>query len=83
MKKILITVALLLAGCDSANAGPEYSQPVGSSPTVEINRFEIVQTTGFIDRIITDHKTGCQYMVVGGNGWSIEPIGCFDEYKTK
>jgi PBP1b-binding outer membrane lipoprotein LpoB len=83
MKKILIAVALLLAGCDSANAGPEYSQPVDSSPTVEMNRFEIVETTGFIDRIITDHKTGCQFLAVGANDWQMMPLGCFDEYKTK
>lgn len=81
MKKMIIGVALLLlAGCDGATAGG-MSQPLDTTQNVERDRFEIVDMSGFIDKIITDRKTGCQYMVVGGNDWNLEPLGCFNEYK--
>lgn len=82
MKKICIAAALLLlSGCDDAQAGADISQPLTTSDAVARDRFEVVDMSGFIDKIITDRKTGCQYVVVGGNGWSIEPLGCFNEYK--
>lgn len=82
MKKILIGVALLLlSGCDGAQAGADFSQPFDATDAVARDRFEIVSMSGFIDKIITDRKTGCQYMVVGGNDWNLEPLGCFEEYK--
>ena len=84
MKKIIIGAALLLlAGCDGAQAGAEISQPLTTSDPVQRDRFEIVNMSGFIDKIVTDRKTGCQYMVVSGGNWNIEPLGCFDEYKKK
>lgn len=49
----------------------------------ERDRFEVVGMSGFIDAIVTDRKTGCQYLVFTGNGYAVEPLGCFDEYKKK
>lgn len=82
MKKIIIGAALLLlAGCDEAQAGAEISQPLTTSEFVERDRFEVVRMSGLIDNIITDRKTGCQYLVINGNGFEVQPIGCFDGYK--
>lgn len=84
MRKIIIGAALLLlSGCNDVQAGADISQPLTTSDAVERDRFEVVDMSGFIDKIITDRKSGCQYMVVGGNGWSIEPLGCYNQYKTK
>lgn len=84
MKKILIAAALfLLMGCDDVQAGADLSQPLVTSDAVERGRFEVVSMSGFLDKVVTDRKTGCQYMVVGGNDWNIEPLGCFEEYKKK
>ncbi len=84
MKKIIIGAALLLlAGCDEAKAGAQISQPLTTSDAIQRDRFETVNMSGFIDKIVTDRKTGCQYMVVSGGNWNIEPLGCFDEYKKK
>lgn len=84
MKKIIIGVALLLmAGCDDVQAGAEISQPLTTSEPVQRDRFEIVKMSGFIDRVITDRKTGCQFIAVGAQDWQMMPLGCFDEYKKK
>lgn len=84
MKKIIIGAALLLlAGCDEAKAGAEISQPLTTSDAVQRDRFEVVRMSGLIDNIITDRKTGCQYMVINGSGFEVEALGCFDGYKKK
>lgn len=81
MKKIPISVALLLlSGCDGAQAGADFSQPYDATEAVARDRFEVVSMSGFIDKIITDGKTGCQYMVVGNTG-NPTLLGCFEEYK--
>lgn len=82
MKKICIAAALLLlSGCDDAQAGADISQPLTTSDAVARDRFESVRMSGLIDHIITDRKTGCQYLVITGSGFEVQPIGCFDEYK--
>lgn len=84
MKKIIIGAALLLlVGCDEAKAGAQISQPLTTSDAVARDRFEIVGMSGFIDAIITDRKSGCQYMVLKYDGYEVEPLGCFDGYKKK
>lgn len=84
MRKIIIGAALLLlSGCNEAKAGAEISQPLTTSDAVERDRFETVRMSGFIDNIVTDRKTGCQYLVFTGEGYAVEPLGCFDEYKKK
>lgn len=84
MKKIIIGAALLLlVGCDGAQAGAEISQPLTTSDAVQRDRFEVVRMSGLIDNIITDRKTGCQYMVINGSGFEVEALGCFDGYKKK
>lgn len=81
MKKILIATAIvLMVGCDAAQA--DYSQPLENTKYVQQDRFVTVKTSGFVDRVITDRKTGCQWLAVGGNDWNLEPLGCFQEYKA-
>lgn len=80
MNKLIALSMLLIAGCTEAK---DISQPKDTTKYVEQDRFITISTTGFIDKIITDTKTGCQYMALGGEGWSITPLGCFEEYKTK
>lgn len=76
MKKMLIGVALMLAACTAQAIS--YSQPLDESPYVERDRFETVRMSGFVDQIITDKKSGCQYMWVSGH---MVMLGCFEEYK--
>lgn len=84
MRNIIIGAALLLLmGCDQAQAGAEISQPLTTSEAVQRDRFEVVRMSNLIDNIITDRKTGCQYLVIGGNGYEVEALGCFEEYKKK
>lgn len=55
-----------------------YSQPKEETNFVDINRFEVVIMSGYIDRLITDKKTGCQYLIIQNE---IAQLGCFEEYK--
>lgn len=81
MKKILIGIALILAA-GSTQAALE-SNAKDKSPYVEDGRLESSRMSGIVDWVITDKKTGCQYMVISGGSNQIQLLGCFDEYKTK
>lgn len=78
MKKILCGLALMFVAM-SAQA-VTFSQPLDKNDYVERDRFETVRTSGFVDFIITDKKTGCQFMWISGQ---LEALGCFDDYKDK
>ena len=78
MRNIVIGLALMLAACTAQAVS--YSQPRDESRYVERDRFESVGMSGFVDYIITDKKSGCQYMWVGGH---MVMLGCFEEYRNK
>lgn len=57
-------------------------KPNETSPYVDRDRFKTTKMPNPIDYIITDTKSGCQYMVIyTGAGMASTPIGCFPEYK--
>lgn len=78
--KVGILVILLIVGVSFAFTTDASSDPSWSEDQyVEKGRFETVKMTGVIDSVVTDTKTGCQYMVIFQS--SIAALGCFDEYK--
>lgn len=83
MKKLLLTV--LLISSFSVLAGDNLVQPSDRSEYVTQDRFVTTSMRGALEYIITDTKTGCQYLVVDGGGYSkpATPLGCFEEYKKK
>lgn len=83
MKKLLLTV--LLISSFSVLAGDNLVQPSDRSVYVTQDRFVSTGMRGSLEYVITDTKTGCQYLVVDGGGYSkpATPLGCFEEYKKK
>lgn len=73
---ILLTIAVVLSIPDSdAASNPSWSD----SKYVENDRFDTTKMTGTVDNIVTDTKTGCQYMVIFQTSTTL--LGCWDEYK--
>lgn len=83
MKKLLLTV--LLISSFSVLAGDNLVQPSDRSLYVTQDRFVTTSMRGALEYIITDTKTGCQYIVMDAGGYSkpATPLGCFEEYKKK
>lgn len=83
MKKLLLTV--LLISSFSVLAGDNLVQPSDRSLYVTQDRFVTTSMRGTLEYIITDTKTGCQYIVMDAGGYSkpATPLGCFEEYKKK
>lgn len=76
MKKLLIgllaavSLNAVAATAERAKTNPEF---------IESGRIYVSNMTGLVDYIITDTKTGCQYLSISGR--AATPLGCFDEYK--
>lgn len=81
MKYILIALALF----STASFADQTPEPNNPSPYVEPNRFITTPMRGSaIDYIVTDTKTGCQYLIsYMGNGETSQRLGCFQEYVKK
>lgn len=75
--KYLLTALLIF----SSSVFAKESNPKQNNPYVETGRIEYVGMTGAVDVIITDKKTGCQYMTFFGYSAESVLLGCFDEYK--
>lgn len=77
MKKILLAL-LLVTGLAQAE---EKIYPEQDGP-VEKGRFVQQNVSGYPKAIITDLKSGCQFMVftVRWRSYSATPIGCFPEF---
>lgn len=73
---VAFVLTFFMVKCADAASNPSTW---GDSPYVETGRFETTKMTGVIDNIVTDTKTGCQYMVIYQS--SIAPLGCFPQYK--
>ena len=80
MKKLLLT-ALLISSFSALADG--ILKPSDPSQYVDKDRFVKTPMANPADFIITDTKTGCQYMLAYGGGVAITPLGCFEEYKRK
>lgn len=78
MKKLLI--GLLLVSTSAVAYKDEPIKPKGSSEYVDDGRFISTYMPNPMDYIITDTKTGCQYMT-GASYKNATLLGCFDEYK--
>lgn len=76
MKKVLIA---LLAVASFSAVGATTERAKDNAEYVDSDRFVVSHMTGRIDAIITDTKTGCQYLEI--NLRTSEPLGCFEEYK--
>ena len=85
MKKLLLTALLISSFSAVANKYDETVEPKMPSDYVTQDRFVSTAMRGVLDTIITDTKTGCQYIVVDAGGYSkpATPLGCFEEYKKK
>lgn len=79
MKKLLIGLLFVSFGV-LADTVPK-TNGFNDSKVVEDGRFVQTGMTGALDYIITDTKTGCQFVVVYNGG--IINLGCFGEYKKK
>lgn len=75
MKKIFLAL-LLVSGFVQAE---EKIYPEQDGP-VEKGRFVQQDVSGYPKAIITDLKSGCQFMVFTGGSFSATPIGCFPEF---
>lgn len=82
MKKLILSTLLVLSSF-SALAGDSLLRPSDKSAYVNVDRFVKTPMTNPADFVITDTKTGCQYLLSYGNGIAQTPLGCFDEYKKK
>lgn len=81
MKKFIL--ALLLVS-PMVFAGESIVTPSNNgSKYVESDRFVVTDMKNPLDRVITDTKSGCQFLITYGNGISQIMIGCFEEYKKK
>lgn len=85
MKKLLLTTLVL---CSFSALASEYDKTVGPkmpSDYVTQDRFVSTDMRGNLEYIITDTKTGCQYLVVdsGAQARPATALGCFEEYKRK
>lgn len=76
MKKVLIA---LLAVVSFGVGAATTERAKSNSEYVDPDRFVVSLMTGAIDYIITDTRTGCQYLSISGRGATL--LGCWDEYK--
>ncbi|UQT02680.1 hypothetical protein YUBABA_01520 [Serratia phage vB_SmaM-Yubaba] len=76
MKKVLIA---LLAVVSFGVGAATTERAKSNSEYVDPDRFVVSVMTGRMDSIITDTKTGCQYLEI--NLRTAQLLGCFDEYK--
>lgn len=74
MKKIIL-ILLLVSGFVKAE---DKVNPKSGGP-LEEGRLVSQDVTGYPTAVITDLKTGCQFMVFTGGSYSATPIGCFPE----
>lgn len=81
MKKLLI--GLLAAVSLNAAAGDNLMKPSNKSDYVTEGRFVKTPMSNPADFVITDTKTGCQYLLSYGSGIAQTLLGCFEEYKKK
>lgn len=72
---VAFVLTFFMVKCADAASNPSWDE----NKYVEIGRFETTKMSGTIDSIVTDTKTGCQYMVIFQS--SITILGCWDEYK--
>ena len=81
MKYILLSLALF----STAALADNTAEPVKPSPYVEPDRFVTTpMRSSAIDYIITDTKTGCQYMISYlSGGETSQNLGCFPQYIKK
>lgn len=76
MKKLLAVACLLLAG----NVSAGVIDPAATNQYVKHGRFVTTTMTRGTMYVITDTKSGCQYLVDEFNK-TTQPLGCFNEYK--
>ncbi|AEV89727.1 hypothetical protein OBP_290 [Pseudomonas phage OBP] len=81
MKKILI--ALLAFSSVAMSAEHPVNITDGESKYVETDRFIVTDLPEPLYKVITDTRTGCQFLLTYRNGISQIPLGCFEEYKKK
>lgn len=79
MKKLLIGL-LLVSASASAGYRDMVVKPKGPSDYVDPDRFISTYMQDPLDYVITDTKTGCQYLM-GATHKPAVLLGCFDEYK--
>lgn len=84
-KLTLLTTLVLCSFSAVASKYDETVEPKMPSDYVTQERFVSTAMRGALDYIITDTKTGCQYIVIDGGGYSkpATSLGCFEEYKKK
>lgn len=85
LKKFLLSILVLSSFSVSATDYDDNIKPKMPSDYVAQDRFVSTDMRGNLEYIITDTKTGCQYIVVN-SGASARPatlLGCFEEYKKK
>lgn len=80
LKKILLTTLVL---CSFSATADGLMRPSNTSEYVTEGRFVKTPMTNPADFVITDTKTGCQYLLSYGSGVAQTPLGCFEEYKKK
>lgn len=82
MKKLLIGL-LFVSSSVIAGQGDSKVKPKEESTYVTSERFVTPAMTGKLETIVTDTKTGCQYMILEGGGYSRPSVhlGCFEEYR--
>lgn len=74
MKKVLLAL-LLVSGAALAETPID---PTETGP-VERGRFVSQDVSGYPRAIITDLKTGCQFMMFSGTAYTATPLGCFPD----
>lgn len=84
-KLILLTLVAISSFSAAATKYDDIAEPKMPSDYVTQDRFVSTGMRGSLEYVITDTKTGCQYLVVDGGGYSkpATPLGCFEEYKKK
>lgn len=85
MNKLILATLLTLSFSALATKYDDDVKPKDSSSYVAEDRFVSTKMRGSLEYIVTDTKTGCQYMVVENGGYArpATPLGCFEEYKKK
>lgn len=85
MNKLILGLILGLYSFSVIAGSDEVVKPSawGTSKYVAEGRFIVTSLANPLDKVITDTKSGCQYLLTYGNGISQIPLGCFEEYKKK
>lgn len=83
MKKLL-TIGLMLFSVNVLAGVDEVQPSYGETEYVTRDRFVSVDMKNPLDKVITDTKTGCQFIIIyNGHGVATIPLGCFNEFKKK